>query len=257
VPAQCGEQKRSSKLLARASTLTKDSRRSNIGVVDLFKLGIGPSSSHTIGPIRAALAFVRMRSHEAVGERVTRISVILFGSLAWTGKGHATDEAILAASSSKMLRFRAPRSVAKGGGFRRRYGGRGACRCVRGHGPQVENAAEIAMEHHLGMTCDPIAGLVQIPCIERNAFGAAKAVNAAYLALAGDGTHRVSLDQVVETMRQTGMDMHDKYRETSRGGLPGTSQVKHLEENVAATEIVLSDDEFQNLDRAGRSKSSS
>jgi L-serine dehydratase len=84
---------------------------------------------------------------------------------------------------------------------------------------QIENAAEIAMEHHLGMTCDPIAGLVQIPCIERNAFGAIKAVNAAYLALAGDGSHRVSLDQVIETMRQTGADMHDKYRETSRGGL--------------------------------------
>lgn len=84
---------------------------------------------------------------------------------------------------------------------------------------QVENAAEIAIEHHLGMTCDPVGGLVQIPCIERNAFGAVKAVNAAYLALAGDGTHRVSLDQVIETMRQTGADMHDKYRETSRGGL--------------------------------------
>lgn len=84
---------------------------------------------------------------------------------------------------------------------------------------QIENAAEIAIEHHLGMTCDPVGGLVQIPCIERNAFGAVKAVNAAYLALAGDGTHRVSLDQVIETMRQTGADMHDKYRETSRGGL--------------------------------------
>lgn len=88
-----------------------------------------------------------------------------------------------------------------------------------GTNEQVENAAEIAIEHHLGMTCDPVAGLVQIPCIERNAFGAVKAVNAAYLALAGDGSHRVSLDQVIETMRQTGADMNDKYRETSRGGL--------------------------------------
>jgi L-serine dehydratase len=84
---------------------------------------------------------------------------------------------------------------------------------------QIENASEIAMEHHLGMTCDPVGGLVQIPCIERNAFGAIKAINAASLALAGDGTHKVSLDQVIETMRQTGADMHDKYRETSRGGL--------------------------------------
>lgn len=88
-----------------------------------------------------------------------------------------------------------------------------------GTNEQIENAAEIAIEHHLGMTCDPVGGLVQIPCIERNAFGAVKAVNAAFLALAGDGNHRVSLDQVIETMRQTGADMHDKYRETSRGGL--------------------------------------
>jgi L-serine dehydratase len=84
---------------------------------------------------------------------------------------------------------------------------------------QIENAAEIGMEHHLGMTCDPIGGLVQIPCIERNAFGAIKAVNAASLAMRGDGTHLVSLDQVIATMRQTGADMHDKYKETSRGGL--------------------------------------
>jgi len=95
----------------------------------------------------------------------------------------------------------------------------GLAAALGGTNEQIENAAEIAIEHHLGMTCDPVAGLVQIPCIERNAFGAVKAVNAAYLALAGDGTHRVSLDQVIETMRQTGADMHDKYRETSRGGL--------------------------------------
>ena len=84
---------------------------------------------------------------------------------------------------------------------------------------QVANAAEIAMEHHLGMTCDPIGGLVQIPCIERNAFGANKAVAAASLALHGDGVHFVSLDQVIETMRQTGHDMQAKYKETSLGGL--------------------------------------
>ena len=84
---------------------------------------------------------------------------------------------------------------------------------------QVENAAEIAMEHHLGMTCDPIAGLVQVPCIERNAFGAVKAINAASLALRGDGQHLVSLDQVIETMMLTGRDMNSKYKETSLGGL--------------------------------------
>lgn len=95
----------------------------------------------------------------------------------------------------------------------------GLAAALGGSNSQVENAAEIALEHHLGMTCDPVAGLVQIPCIERNAFGAIKAINAASLALHGDGTHRVSLDQAIETMRQTGRDMHAKYRETSRGGL--------------------------------------
>jgi L-serine dehydratase len=84
---------------------------------------------------------------------------------------------------------------------------------------QIENAAEIAMEHHLGMTCDPVGGLVQIPCIERNAFGAVKAIAAASLALHGDGHHLVSLDSVIATMRQTGADMQSKYKETSLGGL--------------------------------------
>jgi L-serine dehydratase len=84
---------------------------------------------------------------------------------------------------------------------------------------QVENAAEIAMEHNLGLTCDPVGGLVQIPCIERNAVGASKAVTAARRALHGDGSHLVSLDTVIETMRQTGVDMSAKYKETSTGGL--------------------------------------
>lgn len=84
---------------------------------------------------------------------------------------------------------------------------------------QVENAAEIAMEHHLGMTCDPVGGLVQIPCIERNAMGAVKAVNAARMALLGDGTHYISLDKVIKTMKQTGHDMQTIYKETSMGGL--------------------------------------
>ena len=84
---------------------------------------------------------------------------------------------------------------------------------------QVENAAEIAMEHNLGLTCDPIGGLVQIPCIERNAIAAAKAINAAKMALWGDGQHRVSLDKVIITMRETGRDMSSKYKETAMGGL--------------------------------------
>ena len=93
------------------------------------------------------------------------------------------------------------------------------CAAMGGTPSQVENAAEIALEHHLGMTCDPVAGLVQIPCIERNAFGAVKAVTAASLAMKGDGTHKVSLDVCVETMRQTGRDMSERYKETSLGGL--------------------------------------
>ncbi|WP_119718825.1 L-serine ammonia-lyase [Cognatilysobacter tabacisoli] len=84
---------------------------------------------------------------------------------------------------------------------------------------QIENAAEIGMEHNLGLTCDPIGGLVQIPCIERNAMGAVKAINASRMAMRGDGKHKVSLDKVIKTMRDTGRDMQDKYKETSRGGL--------------------------------------
>ena len=93
------------------------------------------------------------------------------------------------------------------------------CEALGGTPPQVENAAEIGMEHNLGLTCDPVGGLVQIPCIERNAMGAVKAINAARLALRGDGRHTVSLDKVISTMRQTGADMSSKYKETSRGGL--------------------------------------
>jgi L-serine dehydratase len=95
----------------------------------------------------------------------------------------------------------------------------GLCAALGGTNEQVENAAEIALEHHLGMTCDPVGGLVQVPCIERNAFGAVKAVTAASLALRGDGTHLVPLDTCVETMRQTGLDMNERYKETSTGGL--------------------------------------
>ncbi|HMQ94112.1 MAG TPA: L-serine ammonia-lyase [Amaricoccus sp.] len=95
----------------------------------------------------------------------------------------------------------------------------GLCAALGGTNAQVENAAEIALEHHLGMTCDPVKGLVQVPCIERNGLGAIKAVAAASLALRGDGTHVVPLDACIETMRQTGRDMSVKYKETSTGGL--------------------------------------
>ena len=93
------------------------------------------------------------------------------------------------------------------------------CEVLGGTPEQAENAAEIAMEHNLGLTCDPIGGLVQVPCIERNAMAAVKAINAARMALRGDGEHFVSLDKVIKTMRDTGADMKDKYKETARGGL--------------------------------------
>ncbi|MFV8167015.1 L-serine ammonia-lyase [Mycobacterium sp. 134] len=105
----------------------------------------------------------------------------------------------------------------------------GLAEILGGTPQQVENAAEIAMEHSLGLTCDPIGGLVQIPCIERNAISAGKAINAARMALRGDGTHRVSLDQVIETMRATGMDMSAKYKETSMGGLAVNVSVNVVE----------------------------
>jgi L-serine dehydratase len=95
----------------------------------------------------------------------------------------------------------------------------GLAAVLGGSPEQVENAAEIALEHHLGMTCDPVKGLVQVPCIERNGLGAIKAVSAASLSMRGDGQHLVSLDVCIETMRQTGRDMHEKYKETSLGGL--------------------------------------
>jgi len=95
----------------------------------------------------------------------------------------------------------------------------GLCAALGGTNEQIENAAEIGMEHHLGMTCDPIGGLVQIPCIERNAMGAVKAVHACRMALAEEDEHKVSLDQVIRTMYETGLDMQSRYKETSLAGL--------------------------------------
>lgn len=95
----------------------------------------------------------------------------------------------------------------------------GLVAALNGSNRQVEYAAEIGMEHNLGMTCDPIGGLVQIPCIERNAMGAVKAINASRLALHESGVHKVSLDQVIKTMYETGRDMQSRYKETSLGGL--------------------------------------
>ncbi len=102
----------------------------------------------------------------------------------------------------------------------------GLAAALGGTNVQIENAAEIALEHHLGMTCDPVGGLVQVPCIERNAMGAVKAVNACSLALKGDGTHFVPLDTAIRTMRETGVDMLSKYKETSLGGLAARDELR-------------------------------
>lgn len=129
-----------------------------------------------------------------------------------------------AAAIGGLIKFNASISGAEGGcqaevGSASSMAAAGLCAALGGSNEQIENAAEIALEHHLGMTCDPVEGLVQVPCIERNGIGAVKAVAAASLALHGDGTHFIPLDNCIETMRQTGLDMNDKYKETSQGGL--------------------------------------
>jgi L-serine dehydratase len=131
---------------------------------------------------------------------------------------------LTAAAIGGLVKFNASISGAEAGcqaevGSASAMGAAGLCAVLGGTPEQIENAAEIALEHHLGMSCDPVRGLVQVPCIERNGLGAIKAVSAASLALRGDGTHLVPLDACIETMRQTGEDMSEKYKETSLGGL--------------------------------------
>ena len=340
-------------------------------VFDLFKLGVGPSSSHTMGPMTAAGRFLQQLAATGLLARVERVEDTLYASLALTGRGHATDRAVILgllgflpatidpdAAEAALGATRASGRLALGSGGPtiafdeaadilwegrtrlpqhpnalafRAYGGGGllaeelyfsvgggfvltagemeagapavrpkpepypfasgaelitraaeagllpavlryydrfhrggpegrrtflltaaaigslykrnasisgaevgcqgevgvACSmaaagltaALGGTNAQVENAAEIAMEHNLGLTCDPIGGLVQIPCIERNAMGAVKAIDASRLALLGDGQHTVSLDKVIATMKRTGEDMSEIYKETSLGGL--------------------------------------
>lgn len=153
-------------------------------------------------------------------------AVLHYGAQFQTGFGRRQvhDFLLTAAAIGGIIKFNASISGAEVGcqgevGSASAMAAAGLCAVLGGTPEQVENAAEIALEHHLGMTCDPVGGLVQIPCIERNAFGAVKAVTAASLALKGDGVHAVPLDACVETMRQTGSDMSEKYKETSQGGL--------------------------------------
>jgi len=139
-------------------------------------------------------------------------------------EGRVEEFLLTAAAIGGLVKFNASISGAEAGcqaevGSAAAMAAAGLCAVMGGTPQQIENAAEIALEHHLGMTCDPVKGLVQVPCIERNGLGAIKAVSAASLALRGDGTHFVPLDACIETMRQTGADMSAKYKETSLGGL--------------------------------------
>ena len=134
------------------------------------------------------------------------------------------DFLLTASAIGGLVKYNASISGAEAGcqaevGSASAMGAAGLAAVLGGTPAQIENAAEIALEHHLGMTCDPVKGLVQVPCIERNGLGAIKAVSAASLAMRGDGTHLVPLDACIETMRQTGVDMSEKYKETSLGGL--------------------------------------
>ena len=260
---------------------------------ELFRYGMGPSSSHTMGPRRAAERF-RDQYPQASAVRVT-----LYGSLSLTGRGHLTDRAIIEGlhplTKARRLRGAEQRTgllsayalavseTNAAGGFvvtaptcgacgvlpavlyhlrralRQDEGGMlralataglvgnvvkqnasisgaevgcqgevgvacamaaaAAAQLLGGTPHQIEYAAEIGLEHHLGLTCDPILGLVQVPCIERNVFAAIKALASAEYALLSDGRHLVSFDQVVEVMKQTGHDLPSLYRETSLGGL--------------------------------------
>jgi L-serine deaminase len=181
-----------------------------ISAFDLFKIGIGPSSSHTVGPMRAACLFARRLDREGTLAATAAVRVELFGSLGATGHGHGTVKAVVAGLSGQMPDTVEPEHDQRRGGLAEVLGGSPL---------QVENAAEIGIKHNLGLTCDPVGCLVQIPCIERNAVAAIKAITAARLAVREDGCHHVSLDKAIKTMRETGADMKDKYKETTRGGL--------------------------------------
>ena len=193
------------------------------------------SAPHTINDWMSAYAMAVNEENAAGGQVVTAPTNGAAGVLPATIRyyldhvpGASTsriEEFLLTASAiGGLVKFNASISGAEAGcqaevGSASAMAAAGLCAVLGGTPEQIENAAEIALEHHLGMTCDPVRGLVQVPCIERNGLGAIKAVSAASLALRGDGQHFVPLDAAIETMRQTGADMSEKYKETSLGGL--------------------------------------
>ena len=193
------------------------------------------SAPHTINDWMSTYAMAVNEENAAGGQVVTAPTNGAAGVMPATlryyldhvpgaSESHIEDFLLTAAAIGGLVKFNASISGAEAGcqaevGSAAAMSAGALCAVMGGTPEQVENAAEIALEHHLGMTCDPVRGLVQVPCIERNGLGAIKAVSAASLALRGDGTHLVPLDACIETMRQTGVDMSEKYKETSLGGL--------------------------------------
>ena len=212
-------------------------RRRAKGIHDalMSERGMNLNAPHTINDWMSVYAMAVNEENAAGGQVVTAPTNGAAGVLPATlryyldhvpgaSEAHIEDFLLTAAAIGGLVKFNASISGAEAGcqaevGSASAMAAAGLCAVMGGTPAQVENAAEIALEHHLGMTCDPVKGLVQVPCIERNGLGAIKAVSAASLALRGDGTHLVSLDACVETMRQTGEDMSEKYKETSLGGL--------------------------------------
>ncbi|MEM6889394.1 MAG: L-serine ammonia-lyase [Pseudomonadota bacterium] len=197
--------------------------------------GMNLTAPHTINDWMSVYAMAVNEENAAGGQVVTAPTNGAAGVLPATlryyldhvpgaSETHIEDFLLTAAAIGGLVKYNASISGAEAGcqaevGSAAAMAAAGLCAVLGGTPAQVENAAEIALEHHLGMTCDPVKGLVQVPCIERNGLGAIKAVSAASLALRGDGTHFVPLDACIETMRQTGVDMSEKYKETSLGGL--------------------------------------
>ncbi len=197
--------------------------------------GLNLTAPHTINDWMSAFAMAVNEENAAGGQVVTAPTNGAAGVMPaviryWldhvpgAAPSRIEDFLLTAAAIGGLVKFNASISGAEAGcqaevGSAAAMAAAGLCAVMGGTAKQVENAAEIALEHHLGMTCDPVKGLVQVPCIERNGLGAIKAVSAASLALRGTGDHFVPLDSAIETMRQTGADMHEKYKETSLGGL--------------------------------------
>lgn len=201
----------------------------------LEERGLNLTAPHTINDWMSVYAMAVNEENAAGGQVVTAPTNGAAGVLPATlryyldhvpgaSTAHIEDFLLTAAAIGGLVKYNASISGAEAGcqaevGSAAAMAAAGLAAVMGATPAQVENAAEIALEHHLGMTCDPVRGLVQVPCIERNGLGAIKAVSAASLALRGDGTHMVPLDACIETMRQTGEDMSEKYKETALGGL--------------------------------------